>query len=87
MENRKITCEMLLQRHERKSFLYRIVKGDEKCIYFENPKWKKQWISPGEADSSTPMPNRFGQTAMLCAWWDQSGIVYYELMKPSETTL
>ncbi|KAL6265763.1 hypothetical protein P5V15_002574 [Pogonomyrmex californicus] len=41
IENRKVTCEMLLQRHERKSFLYRIVTGDEKWIYFENPKRKK----------------------------------------------
>ncbi|KAL6264203.1 hypothetical protein P5V15_004285 [Pogonomyrmex californicus] len=22
---------------------------------------------------------------MLCVWWDQSGIVYYELFKPGET--
>ncbi|KAL6253713.1 hypothetical protein P5V15_015528 [Pogonomyrmex californicus] len=29
MENRKVTCEMLLQRHERKSFLYRIVTKNE----------------------------------------------------------
>ncbi|GFS85896.1 mariner Mos1 transposase [Trichonephila clavipes] len=78
MENRKVTCEMLLQRHERKSYLYRIVTGDEKWIYFENPKWKKSWLSSGEAASSTPRPNRFGKMAMLCVWWDQSGIVYYE---------
>ncbi|GFW83191.1 mariner Mos1 transposase [Trichonephila clavipes] len=42
MENRKVTCEMLLQRHEIKSFLYRIVTGDEKWIYFENPKRKNR---------------------------------------------
>ena len=22
---------------------------------------------------------------MLCIWWDQKGIVYYELLKPGET--
>jgi len=22
---------------------------------------------------------------MLCIWWDQLGVVYYELLKPSET--
>ena len=22
---------------------------------------------------------------MLCVWWDQSGIVYHELLKPGET--
>ncbi|GBP26219.1 Mariner Mos1 transposase [Eumeta japonica] len=36
MENRKNTCEILLQRHERKSVLHRIVTGDEKWIYFKN---------------------------------------------------
>jgi len=85
MENRKVTCEMLLQRHERKSFLYRIVTGDEKWIYFENPKRKKSWLSPGEASPSTSRPNRFGKKTMLCVWWDQSGVVYYELLKPDET--
>ena len=85
MENRKVTCEMLLQRHERKSFLYRIVTGDEKWIYFENPKRRKSWLSPGEAGPSTPRPNCFSKKTMLCVWWDQSGIVYYELLQPGET--
>ena len=41
MENRKTICQILLQRHERKSILHRIVTGDEKWIYFKNPKWGK----------------------------------------------
>ena len=40
-ENRKTTCEMLLARYKRKSFLHRIVTGDEKWIYFENLKRKR----------------------------------------------
>ncbi|EFN88466.1 hypothetical protein EAI_17570, partial [Harpegnathos saltator] len=40
-ENRKTTCEMLLARYKRKSFLHRIMTGDEKWIYFENPKRKR----------------------------------------------
>ena len=31
-ENRKTTCEMLLTRYKRKSFLHRIVTGDKKWI-------------------------------------------------------
>lgn len=85
MENRKTVCEMLLQRFERKSFLHRIVTGDEKWIYYENPKRKKSWLSPGEAGPSTARPNRFGRKTMLCVWWDQCGVVYYELLKPGET--
>jgi len=84
-ENRKTTCELLLQRYNRKSFLHRIVTGDEKWIYFENPKRKKSWVDPGQPSTSTARPNRFGKKTMLCVWWDQSGVVYYELLKPGET--
>ena len=27
----------------------------------------------------------FGRKTMLCVWWDQKGMVYYELLKPGET--
>jgi len=64
-ENRKTTCEMLLARYRRKSFLRRIVTGDEKWIYFENPKRKKSWITPGEPLTSTARPNRYGRKTML----------------------
>lgn len=40
-ESRKTTCEMLLAKYKTKSFLQRILSGDEKRIYFENPKRKK----------------------------------------------
>ena len=33
IERRKITCEVLFDRFKRKSFLHRIVTGDEKWIY------------------------------------------------------
>ena len=41
MENRKVTSNTLHERYERKSFLHQIVTGDEKWIYFENPKRSK----------------------------------------------
>nr|KAF6349106.1 hypothetical protein mMyoMyo1_011662 [Myotis myotis] len=85
MENRKVISQMLLQWHERKSFLHRIVTGDEKWIYFENPKHTKSWVDPGQPSTWTARPNRFGKKTMLCVWWDQEGVVYYELLKPGET--
>jgi len=85
MEKRKTTSEILLSRYESKSFLHRIVTGDEKWVYFENPKRKKSWLALGEASTSTARPNRFGKKTMLCVWWDHKGIVYYELLKPGET--
>nr|AAC16610.1 transposase [Drosophila simulans]AAC16611.1 transposase [Drosophila simulans]AAC16615.1 transposase [Drosophila simulans] len=85
MERRKNTCEILLSRYKRKSFLHRIVTGDEKWIFFVNPKRKKSYVDPGQPATSTARPNRFGKKTMLCVWWDQSGVIYYELLKPGET--
>ena len=68
-----------------KSFLHRIVKGDEKWFYFENLKRKKSWMNLGAPSTSTTRPNRFGRNTMLCVWWDQRGVVYYDLLKPTET--
>lgn len=85
MEKRKTVCELLLVRYERKSFLHQIVTGDEKWIYFENPKRKKSWVDPGQSSTSSARPNRFGRKTMLCIWWDQQGVLYKELLKPGET--
>ena len=81
MENRKSTCEILLQDHVRKSVLHRFVSGDEKWIYFQNPKRQKSWVNPGLPSTSTVKPDRFGKKTMLCVWWDQKGVVYHELLK------
>ena len=85
VERRLVTCEQLLQRQKRKGFLHRIVTGDEKWIYYSNPKRKKSWVKPGEAAASTPKRNIHGSKLMLCIWWDQLGIVYYELLQPNQT--
>ncbi|XP_023235836.1 paxillin-like [Centruroides sculpturatus] len=44
MEQCQNTCKILLARQKRMSFLRHIVTGDEKWIYFENPKCKKLWV-------------------------------------------
>jgi len=56
-----------------------------KSGFFENPKRKKSWVDPGAPSTSTARPNRFGRKTMLCVWWNQKGVVYYELLKPGET--
>lgn len=70
---------------KKKSFLWRIVTGDEKWIYYDNPKRKKSWVNPGEPSTSTPKRKFHGHKVLLCIWWDQQGVVYYELLKPNET--
>ena len=71
----------LLTRQKRKSFLHRIVTGDEKWIYFQNPKRKKSWVDPAQSSISSSRSNRFGRR---CFWWDQEDVIYYEMLKPGE---
>jgi len=85
VERRFFTCEMLLARHKRKCFLHRIVTDDEKWIHYDNPKKRKSWGLPSHASTSTAKPNIHGKKLMLCIWWEQLGVVYYELLKPNET--
>jgi len=61
--------------------LWRIVTGDKKWIYFDNPKRKKLWVDPGQPSTSTPKQNIHDHKAMLCIWWDMQDVVYYELLR------
>ncbi|UYV76574.1 hypothetical protein LAZ67_14001221 [Cordylochernes scorpioides] len=85
IERRICTCELLLKRQNRKGFLHRIVTGDEKWIHYDNPKRRKSWVKPSHASTSTAKPNIHGKKLMLCIWWDQLGVIYYELLQPNET--
>ena len=85
LETRKTICELLFERCERKSFLHRILTGDEKWAYDENAKRKEAWILLSEPGPSAPKRNIHVQKTMLCIWWDQEGVVYHELLKPGET--
>ena len=85
VERRFFGCEQLLQRQNRKGFLHRIVTGDEKSVHYDNPKRSKLWVMSGHASTSMARPNIYGAKVMLYIWWAQLGVVYYELLKPSET--
>ena len=79
------TCIFLSSRQKKKSFLWKIVTGDEKWLYYENPVNKKQWLSPCKAPFAIPKPGVHRKKIMLCVWWDQKGIIYYELLEPKQT--
>jgi len=73
--NRLSIATSLLARQRKKSFLWRIVTGDEKWIYFDNPKRKKSWMDPGQPPASTPKRNIHGHKTLLCIWWDQKSVL------------
>lgn len=75
----------LLARYRRKSFLWQIVTGDEKWVYYENPQRKRSWVDPEQPTKSTPKPNLHSKKVLLCIWWDMKGVLYYEMLKPGET--
>ena len=65
--------------------MHQIVTGDEKLIHYDNPKCKKSYVKPGQPAKLTAKPNIHGAKVMLCIWWDQNGVLYYDLLKPGET--
>ena len=85
VERRFWMSEMLLECHKKKSFLHRIVTGDEKWIHYDNANRKRSYVKRGQPAKSTANPNIHGANVMLCIWWDQKGVLYYELLKPGET--
>ena len=56
VERRLCMSEKLMERHKNKSFLHRIVTGDEKWIHYDNPKRKKSYVKPGQLARSTVLP-------------------------------
>jgi len=90
VERRFFTCEQLIQRQQRKGFLHWIVTGDEKWIFYDNPKKKKYYAKPVNrypSTSTSTRPNIHDSKLMLCIWWDQKGLVYYELLKPGDSIM
>ena len=76
----------ILSRYNRKSFLPRLITGDEKWVFHINFRRKRQWVGPAE----TPFPDSkldpHRKKLMLCVWWDLEGVIYWELLD-SKTTL
>ncbi len=83
--NRLSICASLYCQNKKKRFQWKIATGDEKWIYYDNPVNKKQSLSPDQDSLPTPKPDIHRKKVMLCVWWDEKGVVYYELLKPRQT--
>jgi len=42
-------------------------------------------MDPGQPSASTWKRNIHGHKTLLCIWWDQESVLYYELLRPNET--
>ncbi|GBP37789.1 Mariner Mos1 transposase [Eumeta japonica] len=65
VERRLFACEQLLARQRQKGFLHRIVTGDEKWVYYDNPKHRKSLGYPGHASTQTEYSQFQGQVQYL----------------------
>ena len=85
VERRFFGCQQMLQKQNRKKFLRCSVTIDEKWVHYDNTKRRKSWVMmPGHASTSTIRLNIHSAKIMICICWDQLGVVYYKLLKPSE---
>ncbi|UYV63620.1 hypothetical protein LAZ67_2005035 [Cordylochernes scorpioides] len=70
----------ILKRFSRKIRVFRVVSGS--IMISQNVGQHMNTL--GRASSSMAKPNIHVGKIMLCIWWDQLGVVYYELLQPNK---
>lgn len=81
VEKRLNICKTLLKKQNRNGFLHRIITGGEKWIQYDSPK-RKAVCQPS---TSQPKQDIHGEKVLLTIWWDQLGVIYYEVLRSNQT--
>ena len=79
-KRRKNFSEVLLKKQKIQNFKRRLVAGDEKWIFFDSPKKDKSWVFPKETPSKKPKRNIHGKKVILSVFWNQKGVIFFELL-------
>lgn len=87
---RVVISSSLLSRHrsalqQHQSFLSRIITGDEKWCLYINFKHRKEWLNPDQQPKPREKPDLHPLKTMLSVWWDQKGVIHYELLERNQT--
>ena len=64
---------------KQKNFMWRLVTGNEKWIFFDNPKKDKSWVFPKETSLKKPQRNIHGKKVLSSVFCDQKGVIFFEL--------
>ena len=80
------TSLCLLTRSRRFDWMSCIVTSDEKWVMYNNLCRKRQWVDSDKTPEPDQKPELHGKKVLLCCWWDQTGMIYWELM-PTNTTI
>ena len=79
-KRRKDFNKVLLKKQKSQNFMWRLVTGDEKWIFFDNPKKDKSWVFPKKTPSKKPKRNIHGKKVLLSVFWDKKGVIFFELL-------
>jgi histone-lysine N-methyltransferase SETMAR len=85
VHTRLTICQKMLARHQKESFLDRIVTCDEKCIYHDNSARERSWGLPGQAPKTTAKRGLTQKKVLLSVWWDCRGILLAEFLPSGQT--
>ncbi|GFW17719.1 histone-lysine N-methyltransferase SETMAR [Trichonephila clavipes] len=64
--SRSTTCNLLLQWYNTEPFFDHLITADEEWVLYDNPKRKRQWLSPNEPPRRTAKPGLHPIKALLC---------------------